>query len=151
MSIINKLKGNLHNMRAFIGMLNKNEMEILSGELHSEFYWYKKYPEWYSEDKYFMSKLKQAKRLVKKRLKTGRVRPELSDLGAVIDRFYLPFGGTPLLVTVYLSSSWEMVSDTVWCNPEEHKLCTYCNGDVALYSCKEEELYNKELLRLKNT
>ncbi|MFC6674309.1 hypothetical protein [Marinobacterium aestuariivivens] len=80
-------------VRQLLGSFNQNEMQQLSGEIYAKLYWRKRKPDWYKDDSNrLFARLRQVQRIVKKRLKTGNVKPELTENGCVMERFNFPLG-----------------------------------------------------------
>ncbi|EGR2699460.1 MULTISPECIES: hypothetical protein [Vibrio] len=137
-------------MRRFLDTLNRNEMERLSGEIDAKFYWNKRNPQWYSSDNArLFALLNRAKRIIKKRLKTGRVKPEQTEHGSIIERSHFPLGDTLTFWNCYLNDSWRIAHQdssysAFWYNERELKLCTYCEGDVVFMTAPNEEIYRKD-------
>lgn len=135
--------------------LNRNEMEQLDAELDAKFYWNKRNPDWFKDESNKMfAKLRKVKRVVKKRLKTGKVKPELTENGSEIDRFNFPFGDTLDFSNRFLNQpGWEVefqdsVYNAFWANKTELKLCTYCEGDVVMMKAPDETAFNRDRTRL---
>lgn len=141
-------------MRCFLGTLNRNEMEHLSGEIFAKFYWNKRNPHWYSDDsKRLFALLRRAERIIKKRLKTGRVKPELTEHGSIIERSNFPNGDTLSFWERCLNGFWRVAYQdssysAFWYNELELKLCTYCEGDVVFMTAPDVETFRKDYERL---
>ncbi|MFL0919295.1 hypothetical protein ACJO10_21265 [Vibrio parahaemolyticus] len=93
--------------------------------------------------------LNRAKRIIKKRLKTGRVKPEQTEHGSIIERSHFPLGDTLTFWNCYLNDSWRIAHQdssysAFWYNERELKLCTYCEGDVVFMTAPNEEIYRKD-------
>ncbi|MDF7712079.1 hypothetical protein PUR37_24915, partial [Klebsiella pneumoniae] len=81
--------------RRFLDELNENQMKDLSGEIFAKLYWSKRNPQWYEKDtNRLFARLRWVQRIIKKRLKTGKVKPELTENGSVMERFNFPYGDT---------------------------------------------------------
>ncbi|NMS52502.1 hypothetical protein, partial [Vibrio parahaemolyticus] len=65
--------------RRFLDELNENQMKDLSGEIFAKLYWSQRNPQWYEKDtNRLFARLRWVQRIIKKRLKTGKVKPELT-------------------------------------------------------------------------
>ncbi|RYA90701.1 hypothetical protein DD602_27450, partial [Enterobacter cloacae complex sp. 743-2DZ2F-22B] len=92
--------------------------------------------------------------IIKKRLKTGKVKPELTENGSVMERFNFPYGDTLDFFHRYLRHpKWEVVyqesgCSAFWKNEATLELCTYCEGDVVMMKAPDEATFFRDCNRL---
>ena len=142
--------------RSFLDTLDENKMRDLSGEILAKFYWRRRNPHWYLKDtNQLFAKLRWIHRLIKKRLNTGRVQPELSENGSVMERFNFPVGDVLEFSIHYLrrQSGWEVVYqddgyNALFVNRETLELCTYCEGDVVMMKAPNRAAFESDRNRL---
>lgn len=158
MDNLQSLEAVLHHdaaIRHFIGTLNRNEMEDLSGEVFAHFYWLKRNPGWFKrETRKKHASLRKAQRIIKKRLATDNVSPEWSEGGSVVERIYFPMGDTLDFAAQHLKHpGWNVVFQDCgfsgyWENDELLRLCTYCEGDVQILHAPNQDVYTCDRRRL---
>ncbi|ABO92442.1 hypothetical protein KAM338_40120 [Aeromonas caviae] len=136
--------------RRFVEQLDKNELSSLSGEIFAKFYWYKRNPQWFKKDtNRQFARLRWIWRIIKKRLSTGRAKPELTVHGSEIERFK-HFGGDAWVFFQHqLRAGWEIAFSPspysgFWVNALELKLCTYCEGDVVMIKAPNEDVFDRD-------
>jgi hypothetical protein len=141
-------------VRNLIASINQNEATQLSNEIYAKFYWNKRNPQWYeSESRQSMARLRKAHRILKKRLKTGRVKPELTESGCTVERFNYPIGDTlDFWATFLRDSGWRVVyqesgCSAFWVNEKELRLCTYCEGDAVMMKAPDLSAWRLEYVR----
>ena len=135
----------------YLGSLNRNQMQHLDGEIFAKLYWRKRNPDWYKdESNKLFARLRWTKRLIKQRLKTGNVKPELTENGSVMERFNFPFGDSLDFSCRFLRhSGWEVIfqesgCNVFWANEDELKLCTYCEGDVVMMRAPDKTAFKRD-------
>ncbi|MEQ1965910.1 hypothetical protein ABLA30_02365 [Xenorhabdus nematophila] len=141
--------------RRFLDGLNENQMKDLSGEIFAKLYWSKRNPQWYEKDtKRLFARLRWIQRIIKKRLKTGKVKPELTENGSVMERFSFPYGDTLDFFHRYLRHpKWEVMyqdsgCSAFWKNEATLELCTYCEGDVVMMKAPDKVAFFRDCNRL---
>lgn len=139
----------------YLGSLNRNQMQHLDGEIFAKLYWRKRNPDWYKDDNNkLFARLRWVKRLIKKRLKTGNVKPELTVHGSEIERFNFLFGDSlDFSCRFFRHPGWEVVFqesgyNAFWVNEDELKLCTYCEGYVVMMEAPDETAFIRDRNRL---
>ncbi|MND15820.1 hypothetical protein D3C80_60540 [compost metagenome] len=138
----------------FVEQLDKNELSSLSGEIFAKFYWYKRNPQWFKKNtNRQFARLRWIWRIIKKRLKSGRAKPELTVHGSEMERFKHFGGDAWTFFSQHLRGGWEIVAvpspySGFWINEPELKLCTYCEGDAVMMTAPNVMAFDRDCIRL---
>lgn len=135
----------------FLDSLDRDRMQKLFYEIDAEFYWQRRNPSWKtSTSNKLTAWYKKIQRNVKKRLKTGRVKPCLTLHGSTKEHVSLGLLDGPYdYETRCLSNpNWQCLWMDAYCagwiNEELLQIHTYTEGDVTrIYSPNREILLNE--------
>lgn len=156
MNILKGITPNLTNptlVRHQLAELNSNEIAHLSGEIYAHLYWKKRNPHWFRDSRKAVAGMHQLERTVIKRLKTGRLCPELSRFGSVLERQHFIMGDSyDFQQTMIRGNQWiVMVQNSysaVWADHTNLRLCSFTEGDVVYTNSPNETVYRSELNHL---
>ena len=134
---------------AFLRTLDANEAHDLYGQIEAQWYWQKRNPYWFTDSRKSRALVKFCHRLVKKRLRTGNVSPELSVNGSILQRSTVSLEPDSYFKT-FLGGGWYYLDgndgyNLYWANDEKRLLCNYCEGSVTRYKCPNQTVFDKEV------
>lgn len=135
-----------------IRSFHANKMDTLIGEIWGHFFWAKKAPFRFKKGKTNRSVafLKKLERKLKKRFKSGNVKPELTLLGSTITRNHHIDGDNRAFHLLYLKGEgWKTFFYQEYChfgyeNEAQQKIVTYCEGDVKTIKSSNEDIFEQE-------
>lgn len=150
-----KLKMHLGSRRAvslYLATLDANTMESLLLQLEAEFFWRKRSRSASGYSRKVEAQLSRIYRNVKKRIANGRVPPERTSSGAVIERRFSPIDGPLRYENIMLDEDfycWQMDNYSAnWSNAKSLTLVSYTEGDICQIQCENDDQYRAEVSRL---
>lgn len=152
LSNVKAVLGHDASVRQYLNQLDRNQMVHLDGEIYGELYWLKRNPQWFKDQKkQVFARLRWVQRLVKKRLATNRVKPELTANGLEVSRSH-HLGNIYCFERYRLrAEGWELQYQEAdysafWANKQTLQLCTYCEGDVVMKSAADMASFMSEYI-----
>ena len=135
---------------SYISDLNVNQLESLATELSAYFTMLKvKSPIRDNDTRLTLSKFIKSARIIKKRLKTGRARLELTSSGSSIKREQFSVCSYRHFEKLYLGNDWSFLAgdDHLHCafvNAKKLQFIEYVEGDVIIFTSPTLSIFEKE-------